>query len=60
MPDFYEFIMRHGEFGAQDLIERVESYSGIKSDPSLPLEERWITAMQLPRTPEQQPLYARA
>jgi hypothetical protein len=54
MPDYYEFMLRHSEFGVQDLIERLERYSGIKSDILLPLEQRWFAVMQMPQATDQQ------
>jgi hypothetical protein len=46
MPDFHKFMMRHGEHGVQDLIERMERYTGIKREVPLPLEQRWLIVMQ--------------
>jgi len=46
MPDYYQFLMRHGEFVIQDIIERVERYEGIQRSSFLTLEERWNVLMQ--------------
>lgn len=46
MPDFHKFMMRHGEHGTQDLIERLERYQGIRREAPLPLEQRWLIVMQ--------------
>ena len=53
MPDFHKFMMRHGEHGVQDLIERLERYEGIKREAPLPLEQRWLVIMQIA---DQQPM----
>ena len=53
MPDFHKFMMRHGEHGVQDLIERLERYEGIKREATLPLEQRWLVIMQIA---DQQPM----
>lgn len=45
MPDYHDFMMRHGEYGVQDLIERMERYEGIKRENPLPLEQRWLSVM---------------
>lgn len=48
MSDFDSFIARHGEFGVQSLVERIERYEGIKPAFGSSLEERWDAAMQGP------------
>jgi len=56
MPDYYKYMMRYGEFGVQDLVERLERYAGIKADVLASLEQRWIAVMNLPLTGEHQPI----
>lgn len=46
MPNFREYLMRYGEHGVQDLIERLERSWGIKPNAPLSLEERWDAVMQ--------------
>lgn len=46
MPNFYEYMMRHGEHGVQDIIERMERYRGLRADVAVPLEQRWVFLMQ--------------
>ena len=46
MPNYQEFMMRHGEFGVQDIVERLERYEGIRSDWSASLEDRWANLQQ--------------
>jgi hypothetical protein len=46
MPDFEQYVARHGEFGVQAIIERLERYEGIRSRIGVPLEERWAFLMQ--------------
>jgi hypothetical protein len=41
MPDFDKFVARHGEAGAQWLIENIERREGVSCVEFLPLEERW-------------------
>ena len=45
MPNFESFVARHGEFGAQSLIERIERYEGVRMAASISLEERWKAVM---------------
>lgn len=42
MPEYNQFMMRHGEYGVQDLIERLERYEGVVANSTLPLEQRWM------------------
>ena len=51
MPDYYKFLMRHGEHGVQDLIERLERYEGIKSAAQASLEQRWLIVMLVTNQP---------
>ena len=48
MPTFDQYVAKHGEFGAQALIEQIELVSGIRAnvEAPLPLDMRWSTAMQ--------------
>ncbi len=46
MPNYTEFMMRHGEFGIQAIIERIERQEGVVSNSDRPLEERWEALMQ--------------
>ena len=46
MPDYHEFMMRHGEYGVQDLIERLERYEGIRRTSIMTLEDRWNALIQ--------------
>ena len=45
MPDFETFVARHGEVGAQALIENIERFSGVRIRLGVPLERRWHDAM---------------
>jgi len=54
MPDYYEFLMRHGEFVVQDLVESMERVAGIVANSNLPLEQRWEALMFQPVLPELQ------
>ena len=45
MPNFETYVMRHGEYGAQALVEQIERYEGIRARIALPLEERWNALM---------------
>jgi hypothetical protein len=46
MPNYKEFMMRHGEFGVQKIVEQIEQVSGIKSNSQTSLEQRWLTLTQ--------------
>lgn len=46
MLDFDKYVARHGEFGVQALIERIERYEGIRASIGISLEERWNALMQ--------------
>jgi hypothetical protein len=41
MPDFESFVARHGEFGVQALLERMERYEGKRAEIGASLEDRW-------------------
>jgi len=45
MLDFETYIARHGEFGVQALVERLERYEGIRSTIVVSLEDRWNALM---------------
>ena len=46
MLDFNTYVSRHGEFGVQAIIERLERYEGIRSGLLVSsLEERWNALM---------------
>lgn len=47
MLDFNTYVIRHGEFGAQSLLEMIERREGIVHgvEAPLPLEERWNAVM---------------
>lgn len=46
MPDFHNYLMRHGESWIQDIIERIERNEGIRHTIPLCLEERWEALMR--------------
>ncbi len=46
MPNFETYVVRHGEFTIQAIIERLEHYEGIRSNVTASLEERWNALMQ--------------
>jgi hypothetical protein len=46
MLDFDTYVVRHGEFGVQALVETIERKEGIRHDELLPLEARWNALMQ--------------
>ncbi len=50
MLDFETYVIRHGEFGMQAIIEKMERYEGIRASAEIPLslEERWNILMQMP------------
>jgi hypothetical protein len=48
MPDFHNFMMRHGEHGIQAIIEQIERYEGVRSRNNQTLEDRWDALMQKP------------
>jgi len=50
MPNYNDFMMRHGEFGIQAIVERIERQEGVASSEVRPLEERWEALMQCQRT----------
>jgi hypothetical protein len=56
MLNFERYVASLGEFGVQDIIERIERYEGIRTDRNIPLEDRWNDLMQ--SIPAQQRLAA--
>ena len=46
MPDFEIFLARHGEPGAQALIEALERREGVRSHAGISLKDRWNSLMQ--------------
>jgi len=42
MLDFDRYLMRHGEFGVQAIIE------GVRHNRIIPLEDRWAALMAIP------------
>jgi hypothetical protein len=54
VPTYYNYVARHGEFGAQALVEQIERIAGIRInlEAPAPLEERWnaVMARPLPQT----------
>lgn len=46
MPDFESYVARHGEFGVQALLERIERYDGVRAAIGASLEERWAAVME--------------
>jgi len=47
MLDFNKYVTRYGEFGVQDIVERLERAEGIKSKIDASLEDRWNYLMQI-------------
>jgi hypothetical protein len=45
MPNFETYLARHGEFGVQAIVERLERYEGICSCVAISLEDRWNALM---------------
>jgi hypothetical protein len=41
MIEFNTYIARHGDIGAQALIEKLERYDGVRPQLGASLEERW-------------------
>jgi len=48
MLDFDTYLMRHGEFGVQAIIEQIERTEGVRHNRIIPLEDRWEALMQTP------------
>jgi hypothetical protein len=46
MPNYNEYLMRHGEFGVQALVEQIERNEGIKHKQPVCLETRWTVLMR--------------
>ena len=45
MTGFNTYITRHGDIGAQALIEKLERYDGVSPRQGASLEERWQAVM---------------
>lgn len=45
MLDFNAYVSRHGEYGVQAIIERIERFEGIRANVCAPLEDRWNLVM---------------
>lgn len=45
MLDFNQFVSRHGEFGVQAILERLERYEGVRHNEPLDLQTRWNAIM---------------
>lgn len=50
MPDYHKYLMRHGEFGVQAIIEQIERSEGIRHTVIMTLEDRWSALMREPPT----------
>jgi len=48
MLDFDRYLMRHGEFGVQAIIEQIERTEGVRHNRIIPLEDRWAALMAIP------------
>ncbi|MDE1902044.1 MAG: hypothetical protein KGI37_10445 [Alphaproteobacteria bacterium] len=46
MLNFDQYVMRHGEFGVQAIIEQIERSEGIHPNTCIPLEKRWESLMR--------------
>jgi hypothetical protein len=47
MLNYETYLARHGEYGVQAIIEKLERYEGIRAGAAVSLEERWNALMQL-------------
>ena len=43
MPNYEEYLMRHGENWLQFIVEQIERVEGIVSNRNVSLERRWAT-----------------
>lgn len=41
MPDYNKYMMRHGEYWVQDIVEQIERVEGVRHQRIMTLEERW-------------------
>jgi len=48
MLDFDQYVMRHGEFWVQAIIEQVERNEGVRARFNTTLEQRWDVVMNVP------------
>jgi hypothetical protein len=46
MLDFDKYLMRHGEYWVQTIIEQIERNDGIRALAGMSLEQRWDAVMQ--------------
>ena len=46
MLQFDQFVARHGEIVAQAVLENLERFEGVRSNTSIPLEQRWESLMR--------------
>jgi hypothetical protein len=53
MPEFDRYVMRHGEFWVQNIVETIERSEGIRPGYAAPLEQRWNVVMRLPVAAQQ-------
>lgn len=58
MPDFNQYLMRHGESCVQDIVEEIERVEGSHPDAEASLETRWDTVMGIPMGQASQPMVA--
>jgi hypothetical protein len=47
MPDFDQYVMRHGESWVQWVIEGIERGDGVRANADASLEERWVALMTI-------------
>ena len=50
MPNYHDFLMRHGEHGVQAIVELIERNEKIRYTQVLSLEERWEKTVCLSKT----------
>ena len=46
MPNYREFMMRHGEHGVLAIVEQIERVEGIRAHVGQSIEDRWDALMQ--------------
>ena len=47
MPQYHEFLARHGESAVQAILDNLEYVEGMRSEKIMSLEERWERLMQI-------------
>ena len=47
MPDFNQYLMRHGESWVQEIVEQIERVEGSRPDAEASLEARWDAVMSM-------------